>query len=172
MQSRANIPRDSYSNKSGLNKLNVCKASQVNLDKEPILYENYGNRFEPKRSNRFRKYKEPDVYNADNTEWPDYLCHFEQVAMWNEWTDAEKATQLSMSLRGRAQRVLSELSYRELGNYSELKCALTQRFSLPERETAHRCEFRTRRRKSGETVSEYGYSLRRLAESSLPNISV
>lgn len=73
-----------------------------------------------------------------------------------------------MSLRGRAQRVLSELSYRELGNYSELKCALTQRFSPPERETAHKCEFRTRRRKSGETVSEYGYSLRRLASRAYP----
>lgn len=51
---------------------------------------------------------------------------------------------VAMSLRGRAQRVLSELSYRELGNYSELKCALTQRFSPPERETAHKCEFRNR----------------------------
>lgn len=73
-----------------------------------------------------------------------------------------------MSLRGRALKVLSELSYKELGNYSELKCALTQRFSPPERETAHRCEFRTRRRKAGETVSEYGYSLRRLASRAYP----
>lgn len=40
-----------------------------------------------------------------------------------------------MILRGRAQRVLNELSYRELGNYySELKCALSQRFSQHERE--------------------------------------
>lgn len=57
------------------------------------------------------------MYNAANTEWPDYLCHFEQGAMWNDWTDAEKATQLVMSLRGRAQKVLSELSFRELHKY-------------------------------------------------------
>lgn len=104
MQARASIPRDSYSSKNGLDKLNVCKTSQVNLDKEPILNENYGNRFESKRGNYLRKYKGSDENNAYNTEWPDYLCHFERVAVWNVWTDAEKATQLAMSLR-----VLSEL---------------------------------------------------------------
>lgn len=37
MQSRGCIPRDSYSNKIGLDKLNICKTSQVNLDKEPTM---------------------------------------------------------------------------------------------------------------------------------------
>lgn len=118
--------------------------------------------------NRFRKHKEPDVYNGDNVEWPDYVCHFEQVSLWNEWTDYEKATQLAMCLRGRAQRVLSELTNRELNNYFELKSALTQRFCPAERETAYRCDFRNRRRKSGESVADYGYSLRRLASRAFP----
>lgn len=73
-----------------------------------------------------------------------------------------------MSLRGRAQRVLIELSYRELGNYSDLKCTFTQRFSPPKRETAQRCGFRKRRCKSGETLLEYGYLLRRLVSRAYP----
>lgn len=112
---------------------------------------------------RFRKYKEPDVYNGASTEWPDYLCHFEQVSLWNGWTDSEKVTQLAMSLRCRAQRVLSELSITVLNSYDELKCALTQRFSPPERKAANRCDLRNRRRKHDETLAKYGYSLRRLA---------
>lgn len=52
IQSRASIPCDSYSNKNGLDKLNVCKTTQVNLDKEPIFNDNYGNQLEPKRGNR------------------------------------------------------------------------------------------------------------------------
>lgn len=122
-----------------------------------------------KSTKKFRKHKEPDVYNAENVEWPDYLCHFEQVSLWNEWTDCEKATQLAMCLRGRAQRVLSELTNRELYNYFELKNALTQRFCPAERETAYRCDFRNRRRKFGESVADYGYTLRRLASRAFPS---
>lgn len=39
-----------------------------------------------KSAKRFRKHKEPNVYNGENVEWPDYLCHFEQVSLWNEWS--------------------------------------------------------------------------------------
>ena len=31
-----------------------------------------------------RKLKEPDLYDGQRTEWPDYICHFEQVALWNQ----------------------------------------------------------------------------------------
>lgn len=118
---------------------------------------------------RQRKHKEPDVYNGEKVEWPDYLCHFEQVSTWNEWDDSEKANQLAMSLRGRAQRVLSELTFHELQSYSELKYALTQRFSPPERETAYKCDFRNRRRQPGESASDYGYVLKRLASRAFPS---
>ncbi|CAC5402139.1 unnamed protein product [Mytilus coruscus] len=103
-----------------------------------------------------RKEKDPDTYNGMNVEWPDYICRFEQVAMWNEWTDQEKAAQLSICLRGNAQRVLSELIMSELSDYSKLKSALTQRFCPSEIETAFRCEFRTRRRNRDELAAEYG----------------
>ena len=90
--------------------------------------------------------------------------------MWNEWTDQEKAAQLSICLRGNAQRVLSELTKSELSDYNKLRSALTQRFCPPERETAFRCEFRTRRRSRDESAAEYGYSLKRLASHAFPQI--
>lgn len=75
-----------------------------------------------------------------------------------------------MSLRGTAQRIISELSPKQLSNYDSLKLSLAERFCSSERETAHRCEFRARRRLRGETVSDYGYALNRLANRAFPNI--
>lgn len=120
--------------------------------------------------NVFRKERKPDKYDGKNVEWPDYLRHFEQVALWNRWSDSEKAIQLAMSLRGTAQRIVSELSPKQLSNYDSLKLSLAQRFCPSERKTAHRCEFRARRRLRGETVSDYGYALNRLANRAFPNI--
>ncbi|CAG2247690.1 unnamed protein product [Mytilus edulis] len=141
-------------------KLNKREQSPVNLSTLPGSLS----------SRHKRKEKDPDTYNGVNVEWPDYICHFEQVAMWNEWTDQEKAAQLSICLRGNAQRVLSELTKSELSDYNKLRSALTQRFCPPERETAFRCEFRTRRRSRDESAAEYGYSLKRLASHAYPQI--
>ena len=117
-----------------------------------------------------RKEKEPDTYCGTKTEWQDHICHFEQVALWNGWTESEKASQLAICLRGNAQRVLSELTPAELSDYQRLKSALAQRFNPPERETAHRCEFRSRRRNRGESAADYGYALKRLASLAFPQI--
>lgn len=127
-------------------------------------------RNQPTRQLHNRKLKEPDLFDGNRTEWPDYICHFEQVAQWNQWTDREKAAQLAMSLRGVAQRVLSELSSDALCHYDTLKSTLMQRFCPPERETAHRCEFRNRRRSRNETAAEYGYALKRLGSHAFPSI--
>lgn len=117
-----------------------------------------------------RKQKDPDTYDGKHVEWLDYICHFEQVALWNCWSENEMAAQLAMSLRGSAQRALSEITRDELFDYAKLKFALTQRFCPPERETAFRCEFRNRRRKREESVADYGYALKRLATRAFPSI--
>jgi hypothetical protein len=99
-----------------------------------------------------RKERETDKFDGKTVECPDYmymyLRHFEQVALWNRWSEAEKAMQLAMSLRGSAQRILSELSPTHLANYCTLviSLSLSQRVCPQERESAYRCEFRTRKR--------------------------
>ena len=119
-----------------------------------------------------RKLKEPDLFDGNKVEWTDYICHFEQVAIWNQWSETEKAAQLAMSLRGMAQRVLSELTPDALSNYETLKYTLMQRFCPPERETSHRCEFRNRRRYRDESVIDYGYALKRLGSLAFPSIPI
>ncbi|CAC5378552.1 unnamed protein product [Mytilus coruscus] len=119
-----------------------------------------------------RKLKEPDVFDGQRTEWPDFICHFEQVAQWNNWSESEKAAQLAMSLPGIAQRVLSELTADALCHYDTLKTLLMQRFCPPERETAYRCEFRNRKRNRDETATDYGYALKRLSSRAFPTIPV
>ncbi|CAC5417406.1 unnamed protein product [Mytilus coruscus] len=111
-----------------------------------------------------RKQKEPDSVDGKCSEWVDYIIHFEQVASWNQWTDREKAQQLTMCLRGYAQKILSDLTLGQLSDYNALKNVLSQRFNPREGEVAYRCEFRNRRRQKDETVAEYGYGLRRLAQ--------
>ena len=44
------------------------------------------------------------------SDFKDYILHFEQVAIWNKWSDTEKAQQLVMCLRGQAQNILSDLT--------------------------------------------------------------
>ena len=117
-----------------------------------------------------KKQKDPDTFDGSSVELRDYICHFEQVSRWNNWSESEMATQLVMSLRGNAQRILSELGSAELYNYQMLKAVLVRRFCPPEREMAHRCEFRNRKRKSKESVAEFGYALRRLSSLAYPSL--
>ena len=117
-----------------------------------------------------KKQKDPDTFDGSSVELRDYICHFEQVSRWNNWSESEMATQLAMSLRGNAQRILSELGTAELCNYQLLKAVLVRRFCPPEREMAHRCEFKNRKRKSNELVAEFGYALRRLSSLAYPSL--
>lgn len=97
-----------------------------------------------------RKEKEPDKFDGRNIEWRDYIVHFEQVSMWNNWSPTEKAQQLAMSLRGQAQKLLGELKPGELINYESLKRILSQRYDPQERSVAYRYEFRARRLQKNE----------------------
>ncbi|CAC5372841.1 unnamed protein product [Mytilus coruscus] len=104
-----------------------------------------------------RKEKEPDIFNGSKTEWVDYIVHFEQAATWNRWSDSEKAQQLSLCLRGSAQKILSDLTLGQLSDYTSIKSPLAQRYHPRESEVAYRCEFRNLKRQKGETVADYGY---------------
>ncbi len=75
---------------------------------------------------------------------------------------------LAIRLRGEAQKLLGSLTMAQLSDYHLLKAILAQRFNPQEREIAHRCEFRHRRRNKGENVADYGYSLRRLGQKAYP----
>lgn len=48
----------------------------------------------------------PDKFDGKTIEWNDYIVHFEQVALLNNWSDSQKASMLCINLRGEAQRLL------------------------------------------------------------------
>lgn len=52
--------------------------------------------------NRQRREKVPDLFNGENVDWADYVCHFEQVSIWSKWSESKTAIQLAMSLLGSA----------------------------------------------------------------------
>ena len=118
-----------------------------------------------------RKEKEPDKFDGRTVEWKDFIVHFEQVSDWNRWSYQEKSQQLVMCLRGEAQKLLGDLTVALRSDYDQLKSVLTKRFNPQELVIAHRCEFRTRRRKHGENPSDYGYALRRLGCLAFPKMT-
>ena len=114
--------------------------------------------------------KEPDKFDGKAVDLQDYLVHFEQVAAWNNWGYTEKGLQLSMSLKGPAQKLLTDMHPSQVRDYNSLKQALETRFNPHEKGFAYRCEFRSRVRKKNETPAEYGYALKRLADMAFPNV--
>lgn len=57
-----------------------------------------------------RKEKELDLFTGEKVEWTDYICHFEHVSQWNNWSKNEKAAQFN------SQGVCVDL----LNEYSEI----------------------------------------------------
>ena len=115
------------------------------------------------------KMLEPETFDGTSkTEWSDYIIHFEQIAEWNNWSASQKARMLTIKLRGEAQKFIGGLTHAQFSDFDTLKNLLTQRFNPQEREVAFRCEFRSRRRNKGESPSDFGYALRRLAQKAFP----
>jgi hypothetical protein len=77
-----------------------------------------------------------------------------------------------MSLRGPAQKLLSEIKSESLTDYVAVKDLIGRRFNPIERETAFRCEFRNRKQKRHENASDFGYALQRLCSQAFPGVSL
>ena len=110
-----------------------------------------------------RKQKEPDKYDGEKVEWQDFIVHFETVATWNGWTDLEKGLQLATCLRGKAQKVLSELKPSQKSDYHTLTSVLAERFNPPHRENVFRAMLRQRKRLPKESLMDFGCEVSRLA---------
>lgn len=101
----------------------------------------------------------------------EFFVQFDQVARWNGWTVGECASQLIMSLQGPARQILNEISMSNTHDFYILKETLENRFSPRERVSSYKVEFKTKRRQTGESVADFGHSLRRLAIKAYPNCS-
>ena len=91
----------------------------------------------------------------------EYLLYFERVSKWNGWSEAEKGSQLGMTVSREARGVISNLPHDLQGNYAAMVNALTKRFNPPGREEMYKTEFRNRVRIPSEKLIDFGYDLTR-----------
>ena len=121
---------------------------------------------------RQRTKQKPEKFDGDS-DWADYLKHFEMVSLWNGWREDEKAVQLSMSLTGTARQAWTD-SFSDPQaslSYDSLVSALTQRFKPDGHEEAYKAEFRRKTKTKEESFLEFGHRLRRLAIRAFPKIN-
>ena len=102
-------------------------------------------------------------------EWPDYLAHFETIAKWNGWSDGEKSLKLVTCLRGKAQRVPSDIPFGQREDFATLSEFLARRFNPPNRENAFRFELRQCKKLAKESLMECGGEVLRLTQKTYPN---
>ena len=112
----------------------------------------------------------PDHFDGTKS-WRDYRVHFEVCAEVNNWTEVQKASFLSVSLRGRAQQVLTNLGINKRRNYTELLAALESRFNPANQTLYYRVQLKSKTKADNESLPELAQAIRRLATQAYPDAS-
>ncbi|KAJ8948952.1 hypothetical protein NQ318_022974 [Aromia moschata] len=103
--------------------------------------------------------------------WVNYLRQFEAAAKANGWSLAEKATALTLALRGDATDILQTLSLEEQEDYHQLVRHLEMRYGQSHLEHVYHSQLKNRYQKSNESLQEFEADIAqlvRLAYSSTP----
>ena len=111
----------------------------------------------------------PDTFTGE-AGWDDWICHFENVADVNGWTNAQKLKWIKVRLTGRAQKAFQRLSAEARADYKEAKKALKARFEPESKKTRYQAEFQTRRKKKSENWADFVEDLRVLADKAFPEL--
>ncbi|KAJ8980001.1 hypothetical protein NQ317_016664 [Molorchus minor] len=86
------------------------------------------------------------------TPWPNYLRQFEAAAKTNDWSMDEKATALTLALRGDATDILQTLSSAEQADYEQLIKHLEMRYGQTNLEYVYHSQLKNRYQKPSETL--------------------
>lgn len=108
----------------------------------------------------------PEKYDGKKN-WDNYLLHFESCKVVNKWSDGEAAAYLCASLTGDAVQVLTGQARMP---YEEIKSKLQRVFGPCNGPENYRMEFRTRKRKAGESLPELAQSLHQLVLRAYPEL--
>lgn len=112
----------------------------------------------------------PAVYEG-KCPWEAYFTQFEMLAGLNNWTEAEKAAYLAVSLRGSALTVLTNLAEGQRSNYTALTTALKNRYGTGHQTELNRAKLRGRFRQREETLPALAEDVERLARLAYPGAS-
>ena len=116
-----------------------------------------------------RKEVRPEQYDG-STDWLDYIKYFETVAAYNQWTPADKAARLAITLTGAARQAWSDSGLTDLSSFRDLQRMLKQRFHPEGLDESFKDRFRHRVKSEDESFIEFGHSLRRLAVRAFPQM--
>lgn len=102
-----------------------------------------------------------------STPWRSYINQFNRVSMMNGWTD--KNAYLWIHLDGDALHYLEELPRSTEMTFEEICDVLDTRFSAGRLSNLQKAELLGRRRQQGESLSQFGQSIRQLVNGAYPN---
>ncbi|KAJ8941472.1 hypothetical protein NQ318_015951 [Aromia moschata] len=94
--------------------------------------------------------------------WVNYLRQFEAAARANDWSLAEKATALTLALRGDTTDILQTLSLEEQDDYHQLVKHLEMRYGQSHLEHVYHSQLKNRYQKSNESLQEFEADIARL----------
>ncbi|KAJ8949438.1 hypothetical protein NQ318_007539, partial [Aromia moschata] len=94
--------------------------------------------------------------------WVNYLRQFEAAAKANGWSLADKATTLTLALRGDATDILQTLSLEEQEDYHQLVRHLEMRYGQSHLEHVYHSQLKNRYQKSNESLQEFEADIARL----------
>ncbi|KAJ8936949.1 hypothetical protein NQ318_015567 [Aromia moschata] len=94
--------------------------------------------------------------------WVNYLRQFEAAAKANGWSLADKATALTLALRGDATDILQTLSLEEQEDYYQLVRHLEMRYGQSHLEHVYHSQLKNRYQKSNESLQEFEADIARL----------
>ena len=102
-----------------------------------------------------------------STPWKSYINQFNRVSTMNGWTD--KNAYLWIHLDGDALHYLEELPRSTEMCFEEICDVLETRFSAGRLSNLQKAELLGRRRQQGESLSQFGQSIRQLVNGAYPN---
>ncbi|KAJ8942767.1 hypothetical protein NQ318_002927 [Aromia moschata] len=94
--------------------------------------------------------------------WVNYLRQFEAAARANGWSLAEKATALTLALRGDATDILQTLSLEEQDDYHQLVKHLEMRYGQSHLEHVYHSQLKNRCQKNNESLQEFEADIARV----------
>ena len=111
----------------------------------------------------------PETFDGTKN-WDEWFFHFENVAVVNGWSDADKLKWLRVRVTGRAQKALHLLPEASRRTYETTRAALQARFDPESRRTRYQAELQSRRRKASEGWADFADDLKALADKGYPTL--
>ena len=108
---------------------------------------------------------------GDEQKWHNFISLFEKVCDWNEYDTETRRKQLLISLRDKALEYADSLLVKDTKDYTRLKSALADRFSIRDDKANFLAKFRSRDQHLDESIETFLQDLWHLAERAFLEVS-